>query len=633
VNRRQLATALAIIARAGAASPAPADETESRPAAAALVAHAAAARASGDSAAAVDLVRRALELSPGFSDALFLRASIRLQDRAGTRQAIDDLRAAVASASWDAADPDEASLALGETLLRTRHAAEAVPLLEAAAERRPSDPRALAALAAAYRAAGRADAARTAYERGRARFPAEPAFTLGLSGILEAAGRRDEAFALVDAAAADAPSEVRLLVRRAELEGDPSRRIAAVERALAAGSRDPLAAVLGLESHPPAEAARRYLGLFLADGGPARVDLAERAARALAADPALARDLEQALRGATGSRVLDRDGDGWWEERWELVQGAVTRWIRDADQDGVSEYDATLDDGRPVSLSYDAAPQIGFTIAYGVYPWIASVAETGPGGSRTWTLANRALGAPFLGQDIPRVPTADEVEQAAVRLEEEAAPGRGVRRVDLQDGLRRYLEEDADGDGAIDHRLWYANGSPVRGTRDLNGDGGFEGAETWSGGKLARLSVDTDGNGRFDYAETYQPSAQATDGHGGPRPGTAERTARLWDYNEDGRDDSRETSDGTGGLVREFSTKADGRFDLRILFHDGLITEVRKSGRLVAATRDAARGVTWIGPVPKGAVVDASREGYRTFGGREYLVFRHAGIVYVEALP
>jgi hypothetical protein len=128
--------------------------------------------------------------------------------------------------------------------------------------------------------------------------------------------------------------------------------------------------------------------------------------------------------------------------------------------------------------------------------------------------------------------------------------------------------------------------------------------------------IDTDGNGRFDYGETYQPSA------------------RLWDYNEDGRDDSRETSDGKGGLVREFSTRADGRFDLRILFRGGAIVEVRKSGSLVAATPDAKRGVTWIGRVPVTAAVTSSTpDGYRTFGGREYLVFRLGSGVYVEALP
>jgi hypothetical protein len=187
----------------------------------------------------------------------------------------------------------------------------------------------------------------------------------------------------------------------------------------------------------------------------------------------------------------------------------------------------------------------------------------------------------------------------------------------MKDGQRLYLEEDADGDGGVDHRLWYEAGRPVRGVRDLAGDGVFEAVETWTDGALARLSVDTDGDGRVDYTETYRPAA-----------------ARLWDYDQDGRDDSRETADGKGGTVREFSTRADGRFDLRILFRDGAIVEVRRDGRVVAATTDAARGVTWIGPVPKSAVVDASApEGYRTFGGREYLLFRHGPVVYVEALP
>jgi hypothetical protein len=289
--------------------------------------------------------------------------------------------------------------------------------------------------------------------------------------------------------------------------------------------------------------------------------------------------------------------------------------MRDADQDGVNEYDAVLDAGRPVSLTCATPEGSRSAHFYGVYPWVDRVVESGAGGGRTWTIAPRALGAPFLGDAGPHVPTADEVVRAAVRLEETPVAGAGARVVEMKDGLRVYLEEDADGDGRVDHRLWYAAGKPLRGTRDLAGDGVFEAEESWVDGALARLSVDTDGNGRFDYAETWQPAA------------------RLWDYNEDGRDDSREASDGKGGLVREFSTRADGRFDLRILFRGGTIVEVRKSGRVVAATPDVKRGVTWIGPVPKTAVVDASREGYRTFGGREYLVFRHAGVVYVEALP
>jgi Flp pilus assembly protein TadD len=616
VNRRPLAIAFAGLALCLGAGTARADETEAREAASALVRQAAAARRTGDSTAAADLVRRALELSPNFSDALYLRGLIDLSDRSTTRQALEDLRAAVASGSWDGADADEAALTLAETLVRTRRAAEAIPLLEALSNRRPADPRPLAALAAACRAEGRVDAALAAYAQGRSRFPGEPAFVLGITAMLAAAGRMDEAYALIDAAAVDAPSDARLELRRAELERDAGRRVAAVERALAAGSRNPLAPVLALESRPPAASAKRFFDLFISAGGLARSDLAERAARAIAGDPGLAKELEQAMVRYTGPRELDRDADGWWEERWELVAGAIVRWTRDADQDGVPEYDAVLDAGRPISLSFEPSRDAQFTLFYGAYPWIDTVKESGPGGERTWTLANRTLGAPFLGEVGPRVPTGDEVVRAAVRLEEPVAPGSGVRRVEMKDGLRVYLAEDADSDGRVDHRLWYEDGKPVRGERDLTGDKVFEAAETWTDGVLARLSVDTDANGRFDYGETYQPSA------------------RLWDYNEDGRDDSRETSDGRGGLVREFSTRADGRFDLRILFRGGAIVEVRKSGRLVTATPDVKRGVTWIGPVPKTAAIDASaHDGYRTFSGREYLVFRHGSVVYVEALP
>jgi len=293
----------------------------------------------------------------------------------------------------------------------------------------------------------------------------------------------------------------------------------------------------------------------------------------------------------------------------------MVRWTRDADQDGVPEYDAVLDAGRPVSLAFETPAGGRSTLFYGVYPWVDRLVEFRPIGDASWTLGNRALGAPFLGEGSPRVPTANEVSRAAVRFEERPGPGAGVRRVEMKDGLPVYLEEDTDGDGRIDHRLWYAAGKPARGERDLAGDGDFEAVETWTGGELTRLSVDTDGNGRFDYGETFRPAA------------------RLWDYNEDGRDDSRETSDGKGGLVREFSTRADGRFDLRILFRGGAIVEVRTSGRIISATPDAKRGVTWIGPVPRTATVDASAaDGFRTFGGREYLVFRHASVVYVEAL-
>jgi hypothetical protein len=178
------------------------------------------------------------------------------------------------------------------------------------------------------------------------------------------------------------------------------------------------------------------------------------------------------------------------------------------------------------------------------------------------------------------------------------------------------MEEDLDRDGRIDHRLWYENGWPVRGARDLTGDGIFEATEIYRNGKLWRDAVDTDGSGIPDYAELF-----------GAAP------ARFWDYNEDGKDDSR-ASEGRGGTeVREFSTRLDGVFDLTVVFRAGQIVEVRRSGRPVAVSEEPGRGITWIGSPSRAAGLDKTTpDGFKSLGGKRYLVFRHAGTVYAEEL-
>ena len=64
-----------------------------------------------------------------------------------------------------------------------------------------------------------------------------------------------------------------------------------------------------------------------------------------------------------------------------------------------------------------------------------------------------------------------------------------LRRTELSRGQKVYVEEDADGDGRLDHRVWFLNGQPVRGERSLTGDGVFQIKETWSGGKLVSETV------------------------------------------------------------------------------------------------------------------------------------------------
>ena len=93
------------------------------------------------------------------------------------------------------------------------------------------------------------------------------------------------------------------------------------------------------------------------------------------------------------------------------------------------------------------------------------------------------------------------------RLEEYAADGVTlVRSTALAAGLPCLHGRILDGDGVLDHRVWYARrpaGSREPGPVEKRV---FQVTETWSDGRLASESIDTNGDGIPDYRETYGAS-------------------------------------------------------------------------------------------------------------------------------
>lgn len=601
------------------------------------------ARAAGRAEAAPALIEAALSLAPGYSEALYLRALSRIRERAMSRSVREDLRRAAAAGDWQRTDPDEAALALAEVLVRTAALAEAEPILRRLVRERPENPRALLALAALYakRAAGETgpEARRGALTREQAvlgegilRFPRHEEFPLRMSRSLEHSGRIPPARAMIASALKELTDSLPLLLRAAELEPRADARLKAVDAYLARSGGDPLAAVLALEAKPKDPA--RYLSRFVSLGGLSRVDITERAWRQTASSKTLSTALRQELVRFSGSRDLDKDGDGFWEERWEIAAGIPVSWTRDVDQDGAPELLARFRDGQPVSIDRDAGAGGSFTFIYSRYPSLHSVAEAAAGGlTRTSILAPYSLNAPFLEKPKAASPALDamvahtlstisfparaQLAGSTWRTEERRAGSEApVRRIDSSKGLPSFMEEDLDGDGRIDHRVWYQNGFPVRGERDLAGDGIFEARETWRDGVLLKSAFDTDGNGKADYLEI-----------------SGRTVIRLWDYDEDGTDDSRQSVSADGSIVREFCTRLDGVFDLRVIFRAGRIVSVERGGMPVTVRTDAAGGVVWIGrPALSAAPGPDTPEGFHSAGGRRYLVFRHDGVMYAEEL-
>jgi tetratricopeptide (TPR) repeat protein len=617
--------ALVLAAPAGAQDNGPA--AASRAQADAFLLQADSALETGDLARAGTLTASALELSPDYSEALYLAARVESADRPSTRAAIDHLRAALRAASWSRTDPLPASQLLTGLLIRTGQLAEARKAADRLVSTRPEDPENFILLARQMDKAGSAAAELRTLTDAVNRFPEQDELRLMTARLLARLGRSAEAASIVRVGLRVHPESLPLLLASGGLEIDRIARTTSLDLYLSKGGTDPLAAVLGMESVPIGQR-RRYLDAFLSLGGLSRQDLVGRAQDAVKSSRDSAAALGKALAAYSGTRDLDSDGDGYWDERWTFADGKVTRWVREPAEDGVAQYEAVFQDGKAVSLDTRSPDGAVTRFRYSRYPSLESVALPGEG---TWFVVPYTLALPFLRDGIvsadgsaprivarPPAPSADAVRRGSFRVEEYGPDGVTlVRRVDLSRGQRVYMEESLAGDGIIDHRLWYRDGQPDRGSRSLAHDGEFPVVETWKNGKLASEAVDTNGSGTPDYHETFG--------------GTA---VRSWDYNEDGRDDARELALPDGSRVREISTRMDGVFDVRIVTRGGRIVSLQRGGTPVAVARDDSRGVTWIG-APAGAPGKpdpTARDGIQVISGSPYLVFRLEGTLYAEAL-
>ncbi len=524
-------------------------------------------------------------------------------------------------------DPVTADQLLTELLLRTGQLAEARKAAERLTALRPEDPQSFILRARAEDKAGRTSEELRTLTNALARFPLSEDLRLASARLIQRQGRRAEALALLGTGLRLHPDSLPLLLASADMETDRVKKVSDVDQYISKGGGDPLGPVLGMEAVPVAQR-RKYLDLFLAKGGLSRQDLVGRAMDAVKGNGALAASLRDSLRQYSGNRDLDADSDGFWEDRWVFSNGKIVRWIREPAQDGVAQYTGEFRDGRPASLALRDSTGNVTQLTYSRYPFLEKAALPGEG---TLMLVPYTIPCAFLRPDYasvpdfipPRiaakfsVPSSQVLRRGAYQLDEFAADGfTPIRRVDLDSGRRVFMEESSAGNGVLDHRVWYARGQPERGARSLTGDGVFQVKETWKDGRLSAESIDTNGDGVPNYRQTYGAVSM-----------------KAWDFNENGRDDSREYEMPDGTRLRELSTKMNGVFDLRIVSRGNRIVSLTRGGASVPIVPDARRGVTWIGQPAASGLPDLSfPDGVQTIAGSRYFVFRTAGVVYAEAV-
>jgi hypothetical protein len=327
------------------------------------------------------------------------------------------------------------------------------------------------------------------------------------------------------------------------------------------------------------------------------------------------------VRDFSGSRTLDADEDGFYEELYQLQQGSLERWVLDRDQDGVAEAEVRFDSGQPVSLVAG-----GLEFRYSSYPWLERVTARDGRGRRVYELEpyreRLALfaGSPPFGSAPLRLasgrwPGEAEVARMAFAMRETPMGG-AERRYTLLGGQVVRLEEAPYDDGKYGRVLEYARGRPVSGRRDLDRDGFFEVHESYSAGELRGLSEDADGDGRPEFWEQFGP----------------EGTRRFWDYDGDGRADSRELQS-AGTLRREFSSRRNGVFDAAAVFRGERLVEYRRGGRTLSVSPSSSAELYWLGP-PAGRPERflGLSDGLHLLDGGSYFVFTYGDRRYVEKL-
>jgi hypothetical protein len=343
--------------------------------------------------------------------------------------------------------------------------------------------------------------------------------------------------------------------------------------------------------------------------------------------------LAERVGGYSGTRSLDADADGLYEELYEYTAGELRAWSLDADQDGLPEAQASFAGGLPQAVSLRRTPAV--ELRYSAYPALAAVTFSEGDSRRVYSLFPHQFNAPafaaIAGGAAARGPGAAAAaplrlrflanlpaDEARVRRQSHSMTersGSGERLYHLLEGAVTRMEQDPDGTGGYRHVVHYDASGPAEGRRDGDGDGRYEIRERYAGGRLTAVFVDAEGDGVEEFAQVL---------------GAAPRSS--WDYNADGRYDSVEYQTPEGDTVREFSSRLNGVYDLRAVFRAGRIVRFQRDGQPLAVSYDERRGVYWIGRRLDDSVSLEGLEGIQRRGGRTLFGLRYMGSLYVGEL-
>jgi tetratricopeptide (TPR) repeat protein len=483
---------------------------------------------------AAQLLQTALEFRPRFPEAALLLARLYSLNQETTRQAIDQL---VEALRWDTLTVGqriEAVTELAGLYVRTSRFTEARRII-ASLQETGLGARGSAELSVLWARSlmglGELAAAEAYLGDALRRFPRAPQLYILQAETLSRRGNRRAALDSLERGSREMPEDAELLYQQAVLQRDGEARSRLVERYYQVGGDDPGAALLVMEAF--SEDPGGMLDLFFQRGGNLRIGYLDRLAEALGADLVAAR-----TRDYSGTRIRDRDRDGYSEQLYEYQRGTLIRWSEDGDQDGIEEVTVLLQEGIPAIVTAIRGPGgEDLQYSYSEYPFLSTASLTGEGSVRRYSLIPYTVRRPVFAELSPAglerrldpglVSAEPFLRRNSFQIVEYGPDSQlPLRRTHLLEGRIVRVEEQPGPSGDFRRTIFYDGTVAVAAQRDLDGDGHAEIREEFRNGSLHSITLDQDGDGRGEFRQVFEP----------------EGALMYWDYDNDGSYDRREST-------------------------------------------------------------------------------------------
>lgn len=489
----------------------------------------------GSLGAARVLLEEAIDLSPDYSETLFLLGKILSRDQATTFLGIPYLEKALLNNTWTTTFPAVADETLCVVLVRTRRYQEALNRINNLRGRRHFTANLEVTRALALYGLGDRGSGNNVLENALQLYPRDLTVYQTYIKMLIQFGNLTRANQLVARGRKEFPGEPVFIYFQFVLSTDIAQQTELFSQYVGLQGADPslVLAFSGLkQARPDAATTESLIDFFLAKHGETDISRLQALIENLRPHPDLFKFLVSRLGTLAGEKTIDKDQDGFYEARYVFSRGNLDRVLFDDDQDGRAELQIELSHDTPVKIISEKTTARTIEYQYNEYPRLTTVVVRSPERTVTYELVPDALS--FL--PVTKLPDGSRHEfllglTSALRFPEENDVSRfayasverfqdttlPVRQWELWNGLRRVLHEDTDHDGAFERRVMFDDsGKPLRGSSDMDQDGTYEIEELYANGVLIRVTYDEDGDGEADYFQD------------------ATGTLKEWDLNNDG---------------------------------------------------------------------------------------------------